>query len=210
MAVCKKDYLYLASWLGCVVGLALPSLGVGAILSFEDLNPAPASFSVMPAPYNGFTFTGWFYGPDTVYSASSGSIDLFTDYADPQNPLDYVITNNNAISAVTPFIFDGAMFSGDSGVKLELYLAGNLVHTSASLPDSSGSFYAPTLLASGYAGQVDMVKVRAVQGYYSMDDFAYHTAAVVPEPASCALVMLELGLLAFVAKRRKQVRQNPP
>ena len=173
------------------------------VLTFEDLNPAPASFDVMPAPYNAFTFTGWLYGPDTVYTPSSGSIDLFTDYADPQNPLDYVVTNNNAISSVTPFVFDGAMFSGDSGVTFELYLAGNLVHTSASLPDSSGTFYAPTLLASGYTGQVDTVKVRAVQGYYSMDDFAYRAAAVVPEPESYALLMVGLGFLAVVAKRRQ-------
>ena len=168
-------------------------------LTFEDLDPSPASYDVMPSPYSGFTFTGWYFGPDTVYSASSGSIDLFTDYTDPQNPLDYVITNNNAISSVTPFIFDGAMFSGDSGVTFELYLAGSLVHTSATLPDSSGTFYAPTLLASGYAGQVDMVKVRAVQGYYSMDDFAVS----VPEPESYALLMAGLGFLAFVAKRRQ-------
>ena len=177
----------------------------GATLDFEDLSGVSSPFSAMPDPYSGLTFIGWFYGVDTVYSTSSGSIDLFTDYTDPQNPLDYVITNNNAISSTTPFIFDSAMFSGDSGVTFDLYLAGNLVHTSASLPDSSGTFYAPTLLASGYAGLVDTVKVRAVQGYYSMDDFAYHAAAVVPEPESYALFMAGLGFLTFAAKRRKQV-----
>ena len=185
--------------------MAATSLGTASAttLTFEDLNPAPASFDVMPAPYNAFTFTGWLYGPDTVYTPSSGSIDLFTDYTDPQNPLNYVITNNNAISSATLFIFDGAMFSGDSGVTFELYLAGSLVHTSATLPDSSGTFYAPMLLASGYAGQVDTVKVRAVQGYYSMDDFAYHAAAVVPEPDSYALVLGGLAALFGVMKRRR-------
>ena len=174
-------------------------------LTFEDLNPAPASFDAMPAPYSGFTFTGWFYGPDMVYTPSSGSIDLFTDYADPQNPSAYVITNNNQVTRATTFVFDGATFSGDSGVTFELYLNGALVHTSASLPDSITAPYAPTFLASGYTGAVDTVKVSAVQGYYSMDDFAYHAAAVVPEPESYALLMAGIGLLAFVAKRRKKV-----
>ena len=192
-----------------IIGSCLAAMGVSGIqaatLDFEDLSGVSTPFSAMPDPYSGFTFSGWYFGPDTVYTPSSGSIDLFTDYTDPQNPLDYVITSNNAVSSVTPFIFEGATFSGDSGVTFELYLAGNLVHTSATLPDSSGTFYAPTLLASGYTGQVDTVKVRAVQGYYSMDDFAYHAAAVVPEPESYALLMAGIGLLALVAKRRKQV-----
>lgn len=184
---------------------SMVSLVQSATLNFEDLSGVSTPLSAMPDLYGGLAFNGWFFGVDTVYAASSGTIDLYTDYTDPQNPLDYVITNNNAISSVTPFIFDGAMFSGDSGVTFELYLAGSLVHTSATLPDSSGTFYAPMLLESGYTGQVDTVKVRAVQGYYSMDDFAYHAAAVVPEPESYALFMAGLGFLAFAAKRRKQV-----
>lgn len=191
------------------IGACLAAVGASGVqaatLDFEDLSGVSTPFSAMPDPYNGLIFTGWFFGVDTVYSASSGTIDLYTDYTDPQNPLDYVITNNNTISSATPFIFDSAMFSGDSGVTFELYLAGNLVHTSASLPDSSGTFYAPTLLASGYTGQIDTVKVRAVQGYYSMDDFAYHAAAGVPEPESYALLLAGLGFLVLVAKRRKSV-----
>lgn len=79
-----------------MAAMSLLSVARATTLTFEDRDPSPASFDAMRSPYSGFTFTGWYFGQDTVYSASSGSIDLFTDYTDPQNPLDYVVTNNNA------------------------------------------------------------------------------------------------------------------
>jgi hypothetical protein len=174
-------------------------------LNFEDLDPSPASFDVMSSPYKGFTFTNWFYGLDILYKPASGVIDLFTDYADPINPDVRVITDNNAITATIPFIFDGATFSGYSGVTFELYLGGNLIHTSMTLADAIGpDAYLPTVLSSGYGLAVDTVKVSGVQGYYSMDDFSYHavTVAAIPEPSTYALMFA--GLLAVgIAGRRK-------
>ena len=171
-------------------------------LTFEDLNPAPASFDVMPAPYSGFTFMNWLYGPDTTYTASSGTIDLFTDYADPNNPRANIITDNNGVTRATAFVFDGASFSGDSGVTFALYLSGALVHTSATLPDAGATFYAPTVLASGYTGSVDKVVVSAVQGYYSMDDFTFHEVSSVPEPSTYALLITAFGLLTWKVRRK--------
>lgn len=186
------------------LGLTLSAGVNAAILSFEDLDPSPASFDVMPSPYSGFTFSGWFFGPDTLYTPASGVIDLFTDYADPNDPGAYVITSNNAITSASPFIFEGATFSGYSGVTFELYLGGNLVHTSATLADAVGpAAYLPTVLASGYGLAVDTVKVSGVQGYYSMDDFSYQAIAAVPEPGTFALLGLGLGVVALRAKRRK-------
>ena len=173
-----------------------------ATLTFEDLNPAPSSFDVMPASYSGFTFMNWLYGPDTTYTASSGSIDLFTDYADPNNPSANIVTDNNGVTRATAFVFDGASFSGDSGVTFALYLSGALVHTSATLPDAGATFYAPTFLASGYAGSVDKVVVSAVQGYYSMDDFTFHEVSSVPEPSTYALLITAFGLLTWKVRRK--------
>ena len=174
------------------------------ILTFEDLNPAPASFDLMPSSYNGLTFTGWYYGPDTIYTPASGVIDLFSDYADPSNPGAYIVTNsNNQITSTTPIVFEGAKFSGYSGVSFQLWSNGNLVHTSEVLPDAPGTDpYLPIFLASGYGGQVDKVVVSGVQGYYSMDDVVF-TASAVPEPTSMLLVMVGLLCMGVVARHRR-------
>ena len=174
------------------------------ILTFEDLNPAPASFDLMPSSYNGLTFTGWYYGPDTIYTPASGVIDLFSDYADPSNPGAYIVTNsNNQITSTTPIVFEGAKFSGYSGVSFQLWSNGILVHTSAVLPDAPGTDpYLPIFLASGYGGQVDKVVVSGVQGYYSMDDIVF-TASAVPEPTSMLLVMAGLLCMRVVARHRR-------
>lgn len=197
----KSMKFYIQAAIGIFVLHASVANAQSTILDFEDLDPSPASYDVMPSPYNGFTFSGWYYGPDAFYTPGSGVIDLFTDYADPFDPYAYVITVNNEISSSTPFIFDGATFSGYSGVSFELYLLGSLVHTSASLPDAPDvDPYLPTVLSSGYGGLVDTVKVSGVQGYYSMDDLTFH-AAPVPEPSTCALLALGMGVVGWRARR---------
>lgn len=176
-------------------------------LTFEDLNPAPALFDAMPAPYHDLTFVGWFFGPDTVFAPASGVTDLFTDFADPAAPDQFIDTDsNNKITSPTPFIFDGAWFSGYSGVKFELFLDGFLVLTTARLPDADGPDpYGPTFLASSYAGLVDTVVVAGVQGYYAMDDFTYHaTASAIPEPTTSALLLFGLGALALGGRTHRR------
>ena len=187
------------------LGFVSASLAVHATtLNFEDLNPVPATYDVMPS-YGGFTFSNWLYGPDTVYTPASGSIDLFTDYADPNDPGAYVITNNNSISRAADFYFDGAWFSGYSGVTFELWSDGVFLGAFGSLPDAVGvDPYGPTFLASGYSGLVDTVVVSGVQGYYSMDDFSFRlpdTGWNIPEPASLGLALLALGIVTAQARK---------
>lgn len=183
-----------------------PLAQASTTLTFEDLDSSPAAYDVVPTPYQGLAFTGWFFGVDTLFKPTSGLTDVFTYYADPANPSDYVITNsNNRITSATPFIFDGAWFSGYSGVTFELWNGGALVATSASLPDAPGPDpYDPVFLASGYSGEVDSVVVSGVQGYYSMDDFTFHRTSTnaVPEPASAALALLGIGMAGWMRRRR--------
>lgn len=198
------------SFRSIAIGATLSLIGTlsasATTLTFEDLSPAPALFDTVPTPYNGLTFTGWFYGPDTVFTPASGTIDLFTDFADPNDPGAFVITNNNAVTSATDFFFDGAWFSGYSGVTFELWLDGVLVHTSDTLPDAPGiDPYLPTMLASGYTGLVDKVVVSGVQGYFAMDDFTFRLSDVsaVPEPQTLAMALFALGLGGFVSLRKR-------
>lgn len=189
------------------IGAAAAAASAHAVvLNFDELSSAPAAYDVMPLPYHGFTFTGWFFGPDTLYTPASAPNDLFTDYADPSDPTAYVVTDaNNTIASATPFHFDGAAFSGYSGVTFQLYLGGTLVHTSSTLPDAPGADpYLPTFLSSGYTGLVDQVVVSGVQGYYAMDNFTFHASAVPEIPSN---ILMSVGLL--VAARRFLSKRAP-
>lgn len=191
--------------------LACGTAGAGT-LSFEDLNPTPWPFVSMPADYHGLAFQGWFVGPDYSYAPASGVVDLFTDFADPSNPYDYNITDaNNAVTSAMAFVFEGAFFSGYSGVTLLMYKDGTLVHTSDSIPDAPDlTPYGPTFLSSGYAGAVDKVVVRGVQGFFAMDDFQFSAlgANTIPEPGALALVLtgLVIGGAALSPQSRRRVR----
>jgi hypothetical protein len=190
--------------------LAVSTSASAAVLTFEDLDPSPAAYASM-SPYNGFSFVNWFYGPNAAYMPASGVVDLFTDYADPEDPTAYLITNNNAIERAAGFYFDGAWISGYSGVTFELWLAGSYLGAFGSLPDGQGPDpYGPTFLASGYAGLVDKVVVSGVQGYYSMDDFTYRLAessGTLPVPGGAGLVLLALSLAAVNTRRQASDRK---
>jgi len=183
----------------CVI---LADSSIATTLDFEDLNPSPAAFDILPTPYNGLTFSGWYAGPDTVYSAASGTIDLFTDFADPSDPFAYIVSEGNSIRAPSPIIFDGAYFSGYSGVTFRLLLSGALVWTSLSLSDAPGPDpYGPTFLASGYAALVDEVIVSGVQGFFSMDDFTFRRPTLESQVPTPSTVLLLIGAFAVLGIR---------
>jgi hypothetical protein len=176
------------------------------VLTFEDLDPSPASYDVMPASYNGFSFAGWYFGPDTFYTPASGAIDLFTDYYEG-DPDVFAPSYSPAIKSAEKFYFDGAWFSGYSGVSFAFYSDGKFVGGSPqSLPDADSDIpYGPIFLASGYAGLIDEVRVSGVQGYFALDDFTYHRDAVVSVPEPSALMLAVLGLGGLISVRRRAV-----
>jgi hypothetical protein len=93
------------------------------------------------------------------------------------------------------------------GIFFELFLDGNLVHTSdlLLLPSVVEITAVSTFYASGYGGLVDRVLVHAEDNgnYFIMDDVTFDVASV-PEPASMAL--LAGGLVGAALLRRRSRR----
>ncbi len=78
----KRTLMYLT----VAAFFAATSSAHASTLDFEDLS-TPASYDVMPDPYNGFTFTGWYFGVDTVYTPASGTMSCAAStVGDPIGP----------------------------------------------------------------------------------------------------------------------------
>lgn len=206
----------------CLSGLA--TTASAEILNFDDLTGGPQFFA---SPYHGLTFTdagsnppsgSWFWSdvqPPTVFKSPSTSVSTEADLDVNGNPTG-LDTQSQLISSATPFILNSAWFTSlDTGFNTDpnaigydpvevtflLYLANVLVATSATLnlgvADSPYQF-----LASGYGGFIDAFTVQGLQGYFAMDDVSIN--AVIPEPASYALVLAALSGLALSKRRSKR------
>jgi PEP-CTERM motif len=174
--------------------LAAPALikADTVVVNFDDL----VGQAAVPDGYGGINWGGvWtYYGfNQPPYTPDSTPNRIYAPYTGAPS--------QTTFSFLTPQVFDGAFFSGNSGslVYFNLYdSVGNLLWTSATLDPSS----TPTFLTSGFGGLVSEVGVNSVSNQsWVMDDVTYETSAVsTPEPAS--LVLLGAGLLGFVGFKR--------
>lgn len=187
-----RSTLRAALWGGCVcISSLCAGLAHADVLGFDDIHTA----GPLPVNYGGLDWSaaGWlvFSDEQPPFTAHSGSGRVATDFG--------IGDAASEIRFAQPTVFNGAWFAGLGGatVSFQLYAQGQWVASSATLDPSE----APAFLASGFAGEIDAVRVSSpYHASFVMDDFSF--AGAVPEPQTWLLMGLGLAALGGMARRR--------
>jgi len=177
----RNAWITLLASLAFAAALALPGRAGAA-----DIEHTIAYGSI--GPISGPAFLGVFE-PSLLGSIGNTFLDHFT----------FTVVPSNSFTLTTTFLPANA--SGVSFSSADLYSGATLL-ASGPLGNITST---PTLAPGAYDLRVSGT-LTATSGFYSGSVNFNSTTAPIPEPETYAMMLAGLGLMGFVARRRKQVR----
>jgi hypothetical protein len=202
----KRQSLLIAA---ALFTLTPASYAASTLITFDDIPQASSVNGDIPDNYKGLTWTNLEYinpfhaGGWSNSGAGNGIVSL-----------SYVATSISGVPAeiqsTTPFTLNSAYFAANwnDGLSITVKgeLAGAIVHTQTFTVDTKGS----TRELFNW-DNIDTVLITATGGThngslgYSGTSFAMDNLIInsVPEPETYAMLLAGLGLVGFVARRKK-------
>ncbi len=170
------------------------------VLTFDDIN---SGFGVVQLAQN-YGGLNWDYNSNWNLGWQVWNTNQFYYPAQTPPNVAFAHSTNIGVSFLTDSVFDGAYFGGSAQARYDLYLDSNLVHSST-FANMGTNGNPAAWVGSGYSGLVDRVQVVTNGGGadWVMDNFTYNSTAPIPEPETYAMMLAGLGMLGFMARRRK-------
>lgn len=200
---------------GILCSSAFTAQAAVQVINFDDVTTSPSA-TIIPDGYSNFD---WDNSANGIYVADgaaaypgsgyengviSGNYVAFSGYDTSPYRVDWL--GAGAIDFIGTY-FTSA-WSSSQTLSFEGWLNGNQVYTST---DYTINNINPTLIALGWSGIDSLVIHNRANNlsddsrlHWAMDDFVFNNVSAVPEPSTYALMLGGLGLVGFMASRRRK------
>ena len=174
------------------------------VIGFEDFGPVGVSGPTVTNQY-----------PDVLFSSTGSNVNIVSTQPGIGAGDNFLCTGNPGINCTgeTILTFDNpvsgvsflAVGSNNSGVQalVDIFVNGAFAATNNIVV--SGVFNTPDLVDLSAFNDVTSIRIHDITdgGGLGWDNFTFTTA--VPEPETYAMLLLGLGLLGFMAQRKKEM-----
>jgi len=186
------------SLLASGAGMAAPT-----VIGFEEYGNVGQSGTIIDTQYAG-----------VVFSSTGGMVNRVSSQANIGDGLNFICTATSGINCTGETILDFAsgvsglsfLAVGSNNVGVQAHVDVFVNNAFAATQDITvgGVFSTPDLVDLSAFSNVTKIRIYGITdgGGLGWDDFTFNAAAV-PEPGSVAMLMAGLGVLGFVARRRR-------
>lgn len=190
--------------IGASMGMVSLASAAPTVIGFEDFGPVGISGPTVTNQYPGVLFSSTGSNVNIVSTQPGiGDGDNFLCTGSPGINCtgETILTFDNPVSGVS-FL---AVGSNNSGVQALVDVFVNGAFAATNNITVSGIFNTPDLVDLSAFNNVTSIRIHDITdgGGLGWDNFTFTSA--VPEPETYAMLLLGLGLLGFVANRKKAI-----